>query len=356
MRILAIESSCDESAVAVLDAQQGLLSHTLFSQIELHRVYGGVVPELASRDHVRRLLPLLRQALREADTDAAQLSGVAYTAGPGLVGALLVGAAVAQSYAFALGLPTVAVHHLEGHLLAPLLEDDPPPFPHLALLVSGGHTMLIRVNGLGDYQLLGETRDDAAGEAFDKTAKLLGLPYPGGPELARLAVHGRSGAFDFPRPMLDRPGLEFSFSGLKTAVALAARAQPLDDLRRADIARGVQDAIVETLLRKTARAIEHTGLAHVVVSGGVGANLALREGLAALLRARGGRIYHPRIAFCTDNAAMIAVAGLLRLQRGEGSHDLTIRARAQWPLAELSAHTVPAAAAPLSFSSFKEQA
>ena len=341
MRILAIESSCDESAVAVLDAKQGLLSHTLFSQIELHRVYGGVVPELASRDHVRRLLPLLRQALHEADTDAAQLSGVAYTAGPGLVGALLVGAAVAQSYAFAQGLPTVAVHHLEGHLLAPLLEDDPPPFPHLALLVSGGHTMLIRVNGLGDYQLLGETRDDAAGEAFDKTAKLLRLPYPGGPELARLAVHGRSGVFDFPRPMLDRPGLEFSFSGLKTAVALAARAQPLDEVRRADIARGVQDAIVETLLRKTARAIEHTGLAHVVVSGGVGANLALREGLAALLRARGGRIYHPRIAFCTDNAAMIAVAGLLRLQ---------------WPLAELSANNVPAAPVPWSFSSFKEQA
>ena len=214
MRILAIESSCDESAVAVLDAQQGLLSHTLFSQIELHRVYGGVVPELASRDHVRRLLPLLRQALREANTTAEQLSGVAYTAGPGLVGALLVGAAVAQSYAFAQGLPTVAVHHLEGHLLAPLLEDEPPPFPHLALLVSGGHTLLIRVNGLGDYQLLGETRDDAAGEAFDKTAKLLGLPYPGGPELSRLAVHGHAGVFDFPRPRLDRPGLEFSVSGL----------------------------------------------------------------------------------------------------------------------------------------------
>ncbi len=336
LRVLAIESSCDESAVAVLDEERGLLSHALFSQIELHRAYGGVVPELASRDHLRRLLPLLRQALAEADTTPEQLSGVAHTAGPGLVGALLTGAALARGFAFSRGLPVIAVHHLEGHLLAPLLEDEPPPFPHLALLVSGGHTMLIRVAGLGEYEVLGETRDDAAGEAFDKTAKLLGLPYPGGPELARLARDGRAGAFVFPRPMLDRPGLEFSFSGLKTAVSLAARAQPLDDRRRNDIARGVQDAIVDTLLRKTARAVEATGLVDVVVSGGVGANLALRTGLATLLRSRGGRVYHPRIEFCTDNAAMIAVAGLLRLKRGEGSFDLAITARAQWPLTDLN--------------------
>ena len=336
LRVLAIESSCDESAVAVLDEERGLLSHALFSQIELHRAYGGVVPELASRDHLRRLLPLLRQALAEADTTPEQLSGVAHTAGPGLVGALLTGAALARGFAFSRGLPVIAVHHLEGHLLAPLLEDEPPPFPHLALLVSGGHTMLIRVAGLGDYEVLGETRDDAAGEAFDKTAKLLGLPYPGGPELARLASDGRAGAFNFPRPMLDRPGLEFSFSGLKTAVSLAARAQPLDDRRRNDIARGVQDAIVDTLLRKTSRAVEATGLVDVVVSGGVGANLALRTGLATLLRSRGGRVYHPRIEFCTDNAAMIAVAGLLRLKRGEGSFDLAITARAQWPLTDIN--------------------
>lgn len=336
LRVLAIESSCDESAVAVLDEERGLLSHTLFSQIELHRAYGGVVPELASRDHLRRLLPLLRQALAEADTTPEQLSGVAHTAGPGLVGALLTGAALARGFAFSRGLPVIAVHHLEGHLLAPLLEDEPPPFPHLALLVSGGHTMLIRVAGLGEYEVLGETRDDAAGEAFDKTAKLLGLPYPGGPELARLASDGRAGAFNFPRPMLDRPGLEFSFSGLKTAVSLAARAQPLDDRRRNDIARGVQDAIVDTLLRKTSRAVEATGLVDVVVSGGVGANLALRTGLATLLRSRGGRVYHPRIEFCTDNAAMIAVAGLLRLKRGEGSFDPAITARAQWPLTDIN--------------------
>ena len=335
MRILAIESSCDESAVAVLDEARGLLAHQLYSQVDLHRIYGGVVPELASRDHIRRLLPLLRQALAQAGTRAEELDGVAYTAGPGLVGALLTGAALARSFAFARGLPAVGVHHLEGHLLAPLLDDEPPPFPHIALLVSGGHTMLIVVHGFGHYELLGETRDDAAGEAFDKTAKLLGLPYPGGPELAKLAVHGRSGVFAFPRPMLDRPGFEFSFSGLKTAVSLAAKERPLTDERRADIARGVQDAIVDTLLRKTARAIEATHIPDVVVAGGVGANLALREGLGALARRHGGRIYHPRIEFCTDNAAMIAVAGLLRLRRGGAATDLAIQARSQWPLMEL---------------------
>jgi N6-L-threonylcarbamoyladenine synthase len=340
LRVLAIESSCDESAVAVLDEERGLLSHELHSQIDLHRPYGGVVPELASRDHVQRLLPLVRQALASARTTPAELSAVAYTAGPGLVGALLTGAALGRSLAYALGVPAVAVHHLEGHLLAPLLEDRAPPFPHLALLVSGGHTMLVVVRGLGQYEILGETRDDAAGEAFDKTAKLLGLPYPGGPELAKLAEQGRSGAFDFPRPMLDRAGFEFSFSGLKTAVMLAVRAQPADQpmsgKRRADIARGVQDAIVETLAGKTARALDATGIGHLVVAGGVGANRALRAALQAAVAKRGGEIYFPRPEFCTDNAAMIAVAGLARLKAGGAARDLAIESRAQWPLASLS--------------------
>jgi N6-L-threonylcarbamoyladenine synthase len=344
LRVLAIESSCDESAVAVLDEERGLLSHELYSQVDLHRLYGGVVPELASRDHVQRLLPLVRQALANANTTPAELSAVAYTAGPGLVGALLTGAALGRSLAYALGVPAVAVHHLEGHLLAPLLEDRAPPFPHLALLVSGGHTMLVVVRGLGRYEILGETRDDAAGEAFDKTAKLLGLPYPGGPELAKLAEQGRSGVFDFPRPMLDRAGFEFSFSGLKTAVMLEVRRQPasesmshsMDDSRRADIARGVQDAIVETLAGKTARALDATGIRHLVVAGGVGANRALRAALQAAVARRGGEIYFPRPEFCTDNAAMIAVAGLARLKAGSAATDLAIESRAQWPLASLS--------------------
>jgi N6-L-threonylcarbamoyladenine synthase len=340
LRVLAIESSCDESAVAVLDEERGLLSHELYSQVDLHRLYGGVVPELASRDHVQRLLPLVRQALASASTAPEQLSAVAYTAGPGLVGALLTGAALGRSLAYSLGVPAVAVHHLEGHLLAPLLEDRAPPFPHLALLVSGGHTMLVVVRGLGQYEILGETRDDAAGEAFDKTAKLLGLPYPGGPELAKLAEQGRSGAFDFPRPMLDRAGFEFSFSGLKTAVMLAVRAQPagqpMPENRRADIARGVQDAIVETLAGKTARALDATCIGHLVVAGGVGANRALRAALQAAVARRGGEIYFPRPEFCTDNAAMIAVAGLARLKAGFAARDLAIEARAQWPLTSLS--------------------
>jgi len=335
LRILGIESSCDESAVAVLDDARGLLSHELFSQVDLHRLYGGVVPELASRDHVQRLLPLVRQALAKAGTTPEELSGVAYTAGPGLVGALLTGAAMGHSLAFALGVPAVPVHHLEGHLMAPLLEDRPPPFPHLALLVSGGHTMLIVVQGLGDYKLLGETRDDAAGEAFDKSAKLLGLPYPGGPELARLAETGRTGAFGFPRPMLNREGYEFSFSGLKTAVMLAVRESLPDAQRRADIARGVQDAIVDTLVGKTARALDDTGLQHLVVAGGVSANRVLRAGLEASASERGVEIYFPRFEFCTDNAAMIAVAGLARLKQGGVAADLAIHAQAQWPLTSL---------------------
>src|SRR5882757_10060163 len=334
MRILAIESSCDESAAAILDAGKGLLSHEIFSQIELHRVYGGVVPELASRDHVRRLLPLVRSVMTKAETTPGEIDGVAYTAGPGLIGALLTGASLARSLAYAWKVPALGVHHLEGHLLAPLLEPEPPPFPHVALLVSGGHTMLIEVRAIGSYQLLGETRDDAAGEAFDKTAKLLGLPYPGGPELARLAARGTPGTFNFPRPMLDRPGLEFSFSGLKTAVVHALRGREMTDAMRADVAEGVQLSIVETLTAKALRALEETGLDTLVVSGGVSANRSLRTRLAEATRRQGARVYYPRIEFCTDNAAMIAVAGLARLQAGQ--HDsLAIQARARWPLESL---------------------
>jgi N6-L-threonylcarbamoyladenine synthase len=339
MRVLAIESSCDESAAAVLDARAGLLSHELFSQVDLHRTYGGVVPELASRDHVRRLLPLTRRALELAGTEPKDLHGVAYTAGPGLIGALLTGASLARSLAYAWGIPAIGVHHLEGHLLAPLLEAEPPPFPHLALLVSGGHTLLIEVSGIGAYRVLGASRDDAAGEAFDKTAKLLGLPYPGGPQLAELAEQGVPGAFSFPRPMLDRAGLEFSFSGLKTAVLHALRGRELTPRLRADVARAVQEAIVETLTAKTLRALEYTGLGALVVSGGVSANRHLRERLTAAAGSRGVRVYYPRIEFSTDNAAMIAVAGLKRLEAGQ--HDaLAIEARAQWPLESLPALTI----------------
>jgi len=334
VRILAVESSCDESAAAVLDGQRGLLAHVLYSQAQLHRLYGGVVPELASRDHVQRLLPLIMSVLKQAHTAPAELTAVAYTAGPGLAGALLTGAALARSLAFALGIPAIAVHHLEGHLLAALLEPEVPALPHVALLVSGGHTMLLEVQGVGAYRLLGETRDDAAGEAFDKSAKLLGLPYPGGPELARLATEGRAGAFVFPRPMLDRPGLEFSFSGLKTAVVHAVRGIELTRAVVADVARGVEEAIVETLAAKALRALDETNLETLVVCGGVAANSRLRERLAAGVAARGGRVYYPRMEFCTDNAAMIAVAGLARLKAGQ-HEDLGIRVRAQWPLEEL---------------------
>jgi N6-L-threonylcarbamoyladenine synthase len=335
VRILALESSCDESAAAILDAEQGLLAHELFSQIELHRLYGGVVPELASRDHVQKLLPLVQTALSKAGTTPHELDGVAYTAGPGLIGALLTGAALARSLAYAWNIPAIAVHHLEGHLLAPLLENDPPPFPHVALLVSGGHTMLIEVRGLGEYEVLGESRDDAAGEAFDKTAKLLGLPYPGGPQLARLADAAQGGTFSFPRPMLDRPGLEFSFSGLKTAVLHAVRARELTPEIKSEIAHGVQEAIVDTLVAKALRALEQTGLDTLVVSGGVSANKSLRTRLTEIVGRQGGRVYYPRIEFCTDNAAMIAVAGLARLSAGQ--HDtLAITARAQWPLSAIA--------------------
>jgi N6-L-threonylcarbamoyladenine synthase len=335
MRVLGIESSCDESAVAVVDDAAGLLAHRLYSQVDLHRLYGGVVPELASRDHVRRLLPLVRETLAAAGSRPAELGGVAFTAGPGLVGALLTGAALAQALAWGWGLPVIGVHHLEGHLLAPLLEDPAPDFPHLALLVSGGHTMLIDARGIGQYRLLGETRDDAAGEAFDKTAKLLGLPYPGGPELARLASHGHPGRFRFPRPMLDRPGLEFSFSGLKTAVMLAVRGQELTPALKADVACAVQDAIVDTLCAKALRGLEATGYATLVVAGGVGANRSLRARLTAAAEERGARVYYPRPEFCTDNAAMIALAGLHRLRAGERS-PRALRVRARWNIAELA--------------------
>ena len=351
IRLLAIESSCDESAAAVLDESRGLLAHELYSQIALHRVYGGVVPELASRDHVRRLLPLVERALQVAGTAPAQLAGIAFTAGPGLIGALLTGAALARSLAYAWRVPAVGVHHLEGHLLAPLLEPEPPPFPHVALLVSGGHTLLIEVTGIGRYRILGETRDDAAGEAFDKTAKLLGLPYPGGPELARLAQSGTPGVFQYPRPMLDRPGLELSFSGLKTAVLHSLRGRELTPKLRADVARGVEEAIVGTLAAKAVRALEASGLDVLVVSGGVSANQRLRAALDEAVGRRGGRVYYPRVEFCTDNAAMIAVAGLARLKAGERD-GLAIQARARWPLDTLTAvpfqhNTATGAAQPL---------
>jgi len=343
MRVLAIETSCDETAAAVLDSERGLLAHELWSQVELHRPFGGVVPELASRDHLRRLLPLVRESLAKAGTQAAQIDGIAYTSGPGLVGALLTGAALARALAYAWQRPAVGVHHLEGHLLAPMLEEPAPPIPHTALLVSGGHTMLVEVRGIGQYHVLGETRDDAAGEAFDKSAKLLGLPYPGGPQLAALASRGRPGIFPLPRPMLDRPGLEFSFSGLKTAVSLAvsqaqssAMGAAEDAQWRADLAFAVQDAIVATLCAKAMRALEATGHAALVVAGGVGANRALRERLTRHAARTGARVYFPRLEFCTDNAAMIAVAGLYRLQAGE-REGLEVAVRARWPLESLAA-------------------
>jgi N6-L-threonylcarbamoyladenine synthase len=316
MRVIGIESSCDETAVAVYDGESGLLAHQLHSQVALHQAYGGVVPELASRDHIVRLLPLLRCALAEARSTRESIDAIAYTAGPGLIGALLVGSGFARGLAYAWGKPALAIHHLEGHLLAPLLEADPPAFPFLALLVSGGHTQLIDVAGLGRYRILGESLDDAAGEAFDKTAKLLGLDYPGGAALARLAERGRSNAWRFPRPMLDRPGLDFSFSGLKTAALVALRGRDLDDGLRADVARGFEEAVVDTLAEKCRRALRASGHRRLVVAGGVGANQRLRARLRRLGDETGARVYFPRPEFCTDNGAMIALAGCLRMQAG----------------------------------------
>ncbi|MCR6663905.1 MAG: tRNA (adenosine(37)-N6)-threonylcarbamoyltransferase complex transferase subunit TsaD [Luteimonas sp.] len=340
MKVLGIESSCDETGVAVYDTTlpgaAGLRAHAVYSQIALHAEYGGVVPELASRDHVRKLLPLVRQTLGEAGLKIDEIEGVAYTAGPGLVGALLVGAGVARSLAWALDVPAVGVHHMEGHLLAPLMEDDPPEPPFVALLVSGGHTQLIAVDGIGRYRLLGETLDDAAGEAFDKTAKLMGLPYPGGPQLAALAEQGRPGAFKFSRPMTDRPGLDFSFSGLKTQVLLAWRNSDQSEQTRADIARGFEDAVVDTLAIKCQRALDAAGSDVIVVSGGVGANKRLRAKLQEMAAERGGRACFPRPSLCTDNGAMIAFAGALRLQAGQRD-DAAVHVTPRWDMSTLPA-------------------
>ncbi len=332
MRVLGIETSCDETGVAVYDSEAGLLAHALYSQVDMHREFGGIVPELASRDHVRRLLPLIGEVLAQSRSRPADLHGIAYTAGPGLIGALLVGVATGRSLAFAWGLAAVPVHHMEAHLLAPLLEDDPPPFPFLALLVSGGHTQLVRVAGVGEYELLGESLDDAAGEAFDKTANLLGLGYPGGAALSVLAGEGRPGRFQFPRPMTDRPGLDFSFSGLKTFALNTIREHGADAQGRADIAHAFVDAVVETLTIKCRRAMQETGLNRLVAAGGVSANLQLRRRLQQLTRELGGRVYFPRAEFCTDNGAMIALAGCLHLQKGQRA-PLGFGAFPRWPLA-----------------------
>ncbi|MFP4146938.1 MAG: tRNA (adenosine(37)-N6)-threonylcarbamoyltransferase complex transferase subunit TsaD [Halorhodospira sp.] len=335
MLVLGIESSCDETAAAVYSGRGGLLGHMVHSQVADHAAYGGVVPELASRDHVRKLPGLVTGVLRDTGLEPGDLGGVAWTRGPGLPGALMVGAGFARSLAWARGLPAVGVHHMEGHLLAPLLEPEPPAMPLVALLVSGGHTLLVQVAGFGRYRVLGESVDDAAGEAFDKTARLLDLPYPGGPAIARLAAEGTPGAVRLPRPMTDRPGLDFSFSGLKTAVLHAVQAAGSDPQARADVAHGFQEAVVDTLAIKCRRAIEQTGSPRLVVSGGVGANARLRERLAEEAGAAGFSVHYPRLEFCTDNAAMIAYAGYRRLRAGcRDGLDFTVCPR--WPLAELN--------------------
>ena len=337
MKVLGIESSCDETGLAVYDSEQGLLAHVLHSQVAVHAEFGGVVPELASRDHIRFLIPLAVDVLRQAGIDKHELGGIAYTAGPGLIGALMSGAAVARSLAWALDIPAVEVHHMEGHLLAPLLESEPPRFPFVALLVSGGHTLLAHVAAIGEYALIGQSLDDAAGEAFDKTAKMMGLGYPGGPVLAKLAASGSSGRFRFPRPMTDRPGLDFSFSGLKT-YALNTWEQNQknndDDQLRADIARAFEEAVVDTLSIKCRRALQQTGCKRLIVAGGVGANQRLRQQLQQLAEKHRFSVSFPRLEFCTDNGAMIAFAGCLRLQAGQ-SQPLDIDARARWPMEEL---------------------
>jgi len=336
MRVLGIETSCDETGIAIYDDAAGLLANQLYSQVKLHADYGGVVPELASRDHVRKTVPLIQAALKEAGLQAQDIDAVAYTAGPGLVGALLVGATIGRSLAFAWDVPAIAVHHMEGHLLAPMLEDNPPEFPFVALLVSGGHTQLISVTGIGEYTLLGESIDDAAGEAFDKTAKLLGLDYPGGPMLSKMAQQGVEKRFVFPRPMTDRPGLDFSFSGLKTFAANTIRDNDSSDQTRADIARAFEDAVVDTLAIKCRRALDQSGFKRLVIAGGVSANRTLRSKLAEMMQKRGGEVFYARPEFCTDNGAMIAYAGMVRMKGGTHA-ELSVTVRPRWPLAELPA-------------------
>jgi N6-L-threonylcarbamoyladenine synthase len=336
MRVLGIETSCDETGIAICDSERRLLAHALHSQVAMHGEYGGVVPELASRDHIRRVVPLVEQVLAQAGMEMPDIDGIAYTQGPGLAGALLVGAAVATSLGFALGKPVLGVHHLEGHLLSPLLSDPKPAFPFVALLVSGGHSQLFAVAGVGDYTLLGDTLDDAAGEAFDKTAKLLGLPYPGGPALARLAETGRRGAVDLPRPMRDSGDLDMSFSGLKTAVATLARRESLTEQRRADIAREFETAVVDVLVAKSLAALDQTGMTRLVVAGGVGANRSLRSQLSAAARAQDARVFYPDLEFCTDNGAMIALVGALRLRQFTAC-DYAFTVRPRWELASLDA-------------------
>lgn len=341
MKVLGIESSCDETGVAIYDTERGLLGHALHSQVAMHEEYGGVVPELASRDHVRRVLPLLQQALADSGVDSHDLDAIAYTEGPGLAGALLVGASFACGLGMALNKPVLGVHHLEGHLLSPLLSADPPEFPFVALLVSGGHTQLMRVDGVGQYQLLGETVDDAAGEAFDKSAKLLGLGYPGGPAISRLAEFGDPGVFKLPRPMLHSGDLNFSFSGLKTAVLTVVKNHLTTNVceqDKANVARAFVDAIVDVLVAKAMAALKQTGLKRLVIAGGVGANRQLREALNAAAAKRKFRVYYPELQFCTDNGAMIAFAGAMRLQRdahaSRREYGFTVRPR--WPLEELA--------------------
>jgi len=334
MIVLGIETSCDETGVALYDSADGLLAHALFSQVEIHAEYGGVVPEIASRDHVRKLLPLINQCLEKAGLTRTDIDAVAYTAGPGLIGALLVGTATGRSIAMALGVPALAVHHMEGHLLAPMLESDHPDIPFVALLVSGGHTMLVEVRAIGEYHILGETLDDSAGEAFDKTAKLLGLGYPGGPALAKLAEQGDAERFAFPRPMTDRPGLDFSFSGLKTHTRNLWLNSDQDEKTQADIAAGFQQAVVDTLLIKCRRAMQQTRAQQLVIAGGVGANLSLRQTLQQAGRKYGWKVSYPRLEFCTDNGAMIAFAGCQRLVSGQHSGPI-LQAFARWPLDQL---------------------
>ncbi|MDE1546186.1 tRNA (adenosine(37)-N6)-threonylcarbamoyltransferase complex transferase subunit TsaD [Dechloromonas agitata] len=339
MLILGVESSCDETGIALYDSEAGLLSHALHSQVAMHAEYGGVVPELASRDHIRRVVPLLREALGRAGKSLDDIDAVAYTRGPGLSGALLVGCAFAEALALAIDKPTMPVHHLEGHLLSPLLSSDPPTFPFVALLVSGGHTQLMKVTGVGEYELLGETLDDAAGEAFDKSAKLLGLPYPGGALLSKLAETGTPGVYELPRPMLHSGDLNFSFSGLKTAVLTLVREQGegLGDTFKAHAARAFQEAIVDVLVKKSLKAMKQTGLKQLVVAGGVGANKQLRNTLNDEARRKRFRVYYPELEFCTDNGAMIALAGCLRLQAGTPAKEAgAFAVLPRWPLMEMS--------------------